>query len=196
MYELPTTITINEQVYIIRNNGDYRMILDCFSALTDVELSQTERIVTSLIIFYEDFNEVEDVLGCSEELFNSLVERMFNFFNCGQDDSVATKTNFKAIDWENDSQLIASGINSVAKTEIRSIEYCHWWTFMGYFCAIGESVLATVVSIRSKIAKGEKLEKYEQKYRRDNPQYFIWDARTLQQKEEDELLNELWNKEV
>jgi hypothetical protein len=66
---------------------------------------------------------------------------------------------------------------------------------MGYFSAIGESPLSTVVGIRSKIAKGKKLEKYEQEFRHDNPQYFVWDSRTLQQREEDALLNELWNKE-
>lgn len=65
---------------------------------------------------------------------------------------------------------------------------------MGYFNAVGESALSTVVSIRSKIAKGKKLEKYEQEFRKENPQYFTWDMRTLKQKEEDELLNQLWNK--
>ena len=66
---------------------------------------------------------------------------------------------------------------------------------MGYFNAIGESALATVVGIRSKKKKKKKLEKYEMQFRRDNPQYFTWDMRTLKQKEDDELLNQLWNKE-
>lgn len=194
MYELPVTVTINENTYSIRNNGDYRMVLDCFSALNDVELSQTERIISSLIIFYPDFEEVEKILCLSDEDLSALVEKMFYFFNCGQDNPGA-KTDYKLIDWDSDEQLIASGINNVAKIEIRSVEYCHWWTFMGYYCAIGESPLSTVVGIRSKIAKGKKLEKYENEFRRDNPQYFNWDKRTLKQKEDDALLNELWNKE-
>ena len=103
--------------------------------------------------------------------------------------------NFKTIDWEKDSQLISSAVNKVAGQEVRAVEYMHWWTFMGYFNAIGESALSTVVGIRNKIAKGKKLEKYEMEFRRDNPQYFIWDMRTIQQKEEDELINQLWNKE-
>lgn len=194
MYELPITININEEVYAIRNNGDYRMVLDCFSALNDVELSKTERILTSIIIFYPDFNEVEEILSLSEEEINTLVDKMFLFFNCGETNPGA-KTEYKLIDWDNDAQLITSGINNVAGKEIRSVEYCHWWTFMGYYLAIGESPLSTVVGIRSKIAKSKKLEKYEQEFRRDNPQYFNWDRRTLQQKEDDALLNELWNKE-
>ena len=193
MYELPITITVNENVYSIRNKGDYRMVLDVFTVLNDVELSEQERILTSLIIFYTEFDDVKRLFACSEEELTALTEEMFNFFNCGQT-SPGAKTDYKLIDWDGDEQLITSGINNVAKVEIRSVEYCHWWTFMGYYCAIGESPLSTVVGIRSKIVKGKKLEKYEQEFRRDNPQYFNWDRRTLQEKEDDALLQELWNK--
>lgn len=194
MYELPTTIQINDTTYTIRNQGDYRMVLDCFKVLNDVELSENERILACLIIFYEDFNDIESVLSLDGDTTKSLIDNAFLFFNCGQQ-SVAGKTNYKTIDWEQDSQLISSAVNKVAGREIRADQYLHWWTFMGYFNAVGESALATVVGIRSKIVKQEKLEKYEQKFRADNPQYFTWDMRTLQQKEEDELLNQLWNKE-
>ena len=194
MYALPITVDINGGIYTIRNNGDYRMVLDCFNALNDVELSETERIVSSLYIFYSDFDGVEDILVLDEESLVNLVDKMFDFMNCGGQQS-GSKTDFKAIDWDNDEQLICSAVNNVANTEIRSVEYCHWWTFMGYFCAIGESTLSTVVGIRNKIAKGKKLEKYEMEFRRDNPEYFIWDSRTLKQKEDDALLNQLWNKE-
>lgn len=193
MYELPITITVNENVYSIRNKGDYRMVLDVFTVLNDVELSEQERILTSLIIFYTEFDDVKRLFACSEEELTALTEEMFNFFNCGQT-SPGANTNVKLIDWDNDEQLISSAINNVANTEIRSVEYCHWWTFMGYYLAIGESPLSTVVGIRSKIVKGKKLEKYEQEFRRDNPQYFNWDRRTLQEKEDDALLQELWNK--
>lgn len=193
MYELPITITVNENVYSIRNKGDYRMVLDVFAVLNDVELSEQERILTSLIIFYTEFDDVKRLFACSEEELTALTEEMFNFFNCGQT-SPGANTNVKLIDWDNDEQLISSAINNVAKVEIRSVEYCHWWTFMGYYCAIGESPLSTVVGIRNKIVKGKKLEKYEQEFRRDNPQYFNWDRRTLQEKEDDALLQELWNK--
>lgn len=192
MYALPITVDIKGNIYSIRENGDYRVVLDCFDALNDVELSETERIITSIFIFYSTFDEVEDVLLLDSETMSALVEKMFDFMNCGSQQGGA-KTNFKAIDWESDEQLICSAINNVANVEIRSVEYCHWWTFMGYYLAIGESPLSTVVGIRNKIAKGKKLEKYENEFRRDNPQYFIWDSRTLQQKEDDALLKQLWN---
>lgn len=194
MYELPTTVTINEKVYAIRNAGDYRMVLDCFQVLNDVELSEEERVLSFLIIFYEDFSSVESVLSINEDEMSALIDKAFLFFNCGNDHS-SGETNYKTIDWEQDAQLISSAVNNVAGKEIRAETYLHWWTFMGYFNAVGESALSTVVGIRSKIAKGKKLEKYEQEFKKENPQYFTWDMRTLKQKEEDELLNQLWNKE-
>lgn len=194
MYELPTTVSINEEIYTIRNKGDYRMVLDCFQVLNDTELSETERVIACIIIFYEDFDDVDKVVSIGEEKIRSLIDGAFLFFNCGNDNSAA-EVNYKTIDWKSDAQLISSAVNKVAGKEIRAEQYLHWWTFMGYFNAIGESALATVVGIRTKIAKGEKLEKYENKFKSENPQYFVWDMRTLKQKEEDKLLNEIWNKE-
>lgn len=170
------------------------MVLDCFQVLNDIELSDSERTLACLIIFYEDFNDIESVLSLDGETIKSLIDSAFLFFNCGQEHSQG-EMNYKTIDWETDSQLISSAVNKVAGKEIRAEVYLHWWTFMGYFNAVGESALSTVVGIRSKIAKGKKLEKYETEFRRDNPQYFTWDMRTLKQKEDDELLNQLWNKE-
>lgn len=193
MYELPTTVTINDTIYAIRNNGDYRMVLDCFQVLNDVELTENERIIACLIIFYEDLNDLESVLALEPDTIKSLTDNAFSFFNCGQKHA-SGETNHKTIDWEQDAQLISSAVNAVAGKEIRAEQYLHWWTFMGYFNSVGEGAFATVVGIRNKIAKGKKLEKYEEEFRRDNPQYFNWDMRTLKQKEDDELLNQLWNK--
>ena len=195
MYELQVSITVNNKEYHIRNNGDFRMVLDCFQILNDVELSEKERVVALIIIFFEDFNSVDDVLSVPAEEIQELANGAFLFFNCGQHKSPMAETNYKTIDWEQDAQLISSAVNKVAGKEIRAEQYLHWWTFIGYFNAVGESALATVVSIRNKIAKGKKLEKHEVEFKRNNPQYFNWDMRTLKQKEDDELLNQLWNKE-
>lgn len=193
MYSLPTKIKIGDNEFNIRNNGDYRMVLECFSALQDTELSEEERIISSLIIFYEDFNSYRDVaiILNDDDLATEAVKKMYDFFNCGQKD-VGAKQNYKLIDWEQDSQTICSAINNVAKTEIRSVEYCHWWTFMGYYLSIGESVLSTVVGIRDKIARGKKLEDYENKFKKDNPQYFAFDYRSASQIQEDEEFRRMW----
>ena len=65
MYDLPTTITLDDKDYAITNNGDFRMVLDCFSALEDLELSEDLRVLASLIIFYEDFTKNLRFRGCA-----------------------------------------------------------------------------------------------------------------------------------
>ena len=192
MYSIPTSVQIGEQSYPIRNNGDYRMVLDCFIALNDMELSQQERLYACLIIFYDGMEDISDWDVFSGNLEEAVMQ-MFKFFNCGSDIEKETKS-VRLIDWENDSQLICSAINNVAGTEIRALPYLHWWTFMGYYLAIGESPLSTVVGIRNKIATNQKLEKHERQFQHDNPQYFKMDYRTDADREYDELVKQVWNK--
>lgn len=191
MFEIPITLEIGGKQYNIRNKGDYRMVLDCFAAMNDIELTEQERVYCSLIIFYEEFNCIEDLANCP--YLKDAVHQMYWFFNCGDDKGVGANKNYKLIDWEGDSQLIASAINNVANTEVRLCEYIHWWTFMGYYLAIGESPLATVVGIRNKIMEGKKLEKHETKFKNDNPQYFLWNSKTIEDREAEEAVMSLWN---
>lgn len=194
MYEIPTTVRINGEEYAIRNDGDYRVILDCFLALEDDTLDSKERLLAALIIFYKDFNSVQDIY--SFEYLEEAVTGMYNFFNCGQEPSENNSVNYKLIDWEKDSQLICSAINKVANKEIRAEKYLHWWTFMGYYAAIGESALTTIIHIRDKIVRQERLDKTERKYKQRNPQYFDWNHSSVEQREADRLVTELWNSGV
>lgn len=168
------------------------MVLDCFSALGDAEISERDRLLASLLIFYEDVDSLENVfiLGNIE----NATKEMYRFFNCGQDSADDTSKHYKLIDWERDSQLISSAVNKVAGVEVRSVEYLHWWTFMGYYTAIGESPISTIIRLREKILKGEKLEKWERKFRQENPKYFVWNSKTIADREADELVKQLWNK--
>ena len=131
MFEIPTTIELGGKEFNIRNRGDYRTILDCFAALEDAELDKQERLFASLIIFYEDINSIEDIYKLGD--IETAINEMYKFFNCGSDESSGRKVNHKLMDWKQDEQLIASAVNKVAGTEVRSVEYLHWWTFMGYY---------------------------------------------------------------
>ena len=191
MFELPTEIEINGEYYKIRKRGDYRMVLDVFSVLEDYTLTQTERILSALIIFYEDVNSIEEASSLPD--MQEAVSKMFEFFNA--DRPAGKSSERKLIDWETDSAMIASAVNNVAGKEIRAEEYIHWWTFIGYYMAIGESTLSTVVSIRDKTLRGKKLEKWEKEFKRDNPQYFQWNHKTENDLEAEEWLKSVWNKE-
>jgi hypothetical protein len=59
--------------------------------------------------------------------------------------------------------------------------------------AVGESTLSTVVSIRNKIVSGESMEKWENKFRQENPQYFNWNSKTAEEIEIENYVSNLWN---
>lgn len=192
MYTLPTSITVSGKQFTITENGDFRMVLDCFSALNDEELSEDLRVLASLLIFYNEFNTIEDIRE-NEDLSEDLVKEMYRFMNCNQENSPGAQTSRSLIDWDKDSQMICAAVNNVAKAEIRAIPYLHWWTFLGYYMSVGESVMSTVVSIRDKIVHNKKLEKWERDFKRDNPTYFQWKSSTLMDREAEAVIRELWN---
>ena len=195
MYELPISIFVEDEEYKIRNSGDYRMVLDCLEALEDTNLKPLERIYSGLIIFYEDFVDVDDILNVPRETVEELIEKMFLFFNLNEETDDSQKEKPKLVNWQADEALIISAINHVAGKEVRAEAYIHWWTFIAYYMAIGECSLSTVVGIRDKIAKGKKLEKHEKEFRANNPKYFNnIDLRTKSQKANDEWARSVWNR--
>lgn len=191
MYSLQTSVQVGQESFHIRNDGDYRMILDCFEAMNNKDLSELERTYVAVAIFYDEFEDADAVLQRGD-IIDDLYKGMIDFINCGETERESNTRNYKVIDWQKDSNLICSAINNVAKTEIRALDYLHWWTFMGYYNAIGECTLSNIVSIRYKTAKGEKLEKHEKKFKQDNPEYFNLDMRSAEQKRADDYIQSLW----
>ena len=195
MYELPTSITIKDKQFRIRNDGDYRMILDCFNALQDAELPEQERLIVCLAIFYQDVLSLDTLDNVfNEDELQEAVQKMYEFFNCNSL-TAGNHVPYKLVDWEQDEQMITSAINRVANTEVRAVPYLHWFTFMGYYQAVGKSTLSTVVEIRSKLKKGKKLEKFEQEFKKENPQYFVWNDKSVEDKEAEDYIMSIWNKE-
>lgn len=194
-YELPTSVQVGDNIYKITDNGDFRVILDCFSALGDAELSVQERLISCIIIFYDEFDDLESVLVCDD--LQELVKQMYLFFNCGYVNTQETQSSYtngrKLIDWEADAQLICSAVNKVAGEEIRLKSYLHWWTFMGYYMAVDHSLLNIIATIRDKILRGISLEKQERQFRNENPQYFVWNHKTVEQQEAEQWVHEIWN---
>lgn len=193
MYDLPTQVVIEDKSYNIRNKADYRTILDIIAVCEDNEFTNEEQMIAALIIFYEELDTVESVFEAfnTSESIEKALEEMFGFINC-YDDDIGYKTKHKVIDWVQDEYMIISAINNVAHTEVRALEYLHWWTFISYYMAIGESMLSTVVSIRDKIARGKKLDDFDKQFKRDNPQYFRWKKDIQESKS---IIEQVWNKE-
>ena len=78
----------------------------------------------------------------------------------------------------------------MAGREIRLDPNIHWWTFLGGYMEIGECQFNTVVSIRSKQSKGQKLDKWEIDYIREHRKMVELPRKLTA--EEEEFLNSDW----
>lgn len=184
-YELPTSLNINGVAYTIRT--DFRAIIDILIAMNDPDLDQQAKTFIMLQILYEEWQNIP---------FEDLTEacqKACDFIDCGQVDD-PNKPKPRLMDWEQDGDMIVPAVNKVAGKEIRAVPYMHWWTFFGYFMESGECLFNTVVGIRSKKAKGEKLDKWEKKFYQENKS--IIDIKTRLSDEEQaykDALNEMLN---
>lgn len=156
--QLPTALEVNGCSYAI--NSDYRIALLIFTAYDDPELSNEERHMTCLRCLYTDFDMIP------RDDYTEALKQAFWYLDGGD---ISKRTiNAKIIDWTQDDKIIFPAVNRVAGFEVRAVRYLHWWTFLGYFAETGEGLLSTVVSIRTKKAKGKALDKYEQEIYRDH----------------------------
>jgi hypothetical protein len=183
MWDLPIAVEINGKSHAIRNQCDYRVVLDVICALNDNELTEEEKVKCALVIFYEEASQIED--------FEIAIKEMFRIINGGEVDEQANDNKPKLMDWEHDFSQLAPPISRVLGYDVRTPDkYTHWYSFLGGYMEIGECTFSTIVSIRSKKAKGQKLDKWEIDYIREHRKMV-----ELPQKltaEEEELLNSEW----
>lgn len=178
IYDLPKKLNIHGKDYDIRS--DYRAILDILIALKDPELSERDRAAVALYIFYPEADSIP-----REDLEEAL-KQCFWFINGGESEAGAKGP--RLMDWEQDFKYIAAPVNRVIGREIRDMEYLHWWSFLSAYLEIGDCTFAQIVSIRDKLARHKKLEKYEKDWLNRNRQ--LVDFKTTYTEAENDILKE------
>ena len=163
-WSFPTSLNVGGVDYEIRT--DYRAVLDLFTALNDPELQDESEELTayaqSQCILQIMFPQCDDI---PEEHIQEALQKVSEFIDMGiRDEHKKPKT----MDWEQDAPIIIPAVNKVLNTEIRAQKYIHWWTFLGAYMEIGESLFSTVIDIRQKKQKHKKLEKWEEEFYREN----------------------------
>lgn len=153
---LPETAEIGGVVYKL--NTDYRDILDIIRHLNDPDKPEYLRWCIAIALFFEG--------DIPYEYYQEAMEYLAAFISCGERDN--EKPGPVLLDWEKDARAIVSDVNKVAGKEVRALPFLHWWTFISYFQAIGEGQLSTLVSIRDKLRRGKKLEKWEMDFYKEN----------------------------
>lgn len=156
-WNLPATLNVAGKEYEIRE--DFRAALDVITAFEDESLSESEKVQAAMEIMYFPVLPPEKHI---QEAF----EQILWFLDCGiqQEDGPKPRT----MDWEKDSSIIFPAINKIAGFEVRCNKVIHWWTFYGWFMEISDGLFSQVLAIRQKLAKGKKLEKWEQEFLRNN----------------------------
>lgn len=168
MYDLPKSLEVCGVEYEIRS--DFRAVLDVCTALSDPDLGDREKAYVALDIFYPAFDDMPP------EHYEEALKQCFWFINCGDDEDESKRKAPKLMDWERDFQYIVAPINRVVGREIRDIPYdrkentggFHWWSLIAAYYEIGDCTFAQIVRIRSKKAKGQKLDKEDARWYREN----------------------------
>lgn len=183
MWDLPIAVEINGKQHPIRNKCDYRVVLDVICALNDNELTEEEKVKCALFIFYEDISEIDD--------FEVAIKEMFRIINGGAEEELDHNNKPALMDWKHDFPQLAPPISRVLGYDVRTPDkYTHWYSFVGGYMEIGECTFSTIVSIRSKRAKGQKLEKWETEYIKEHRK--MVDLPQKLTAEEEALLNSEW----
>lgn len=175
---LPTALEVGGKSYAIRT--DYRVILNIYQAFGDDELSDSEKCYVCLKCLYVDFEKIPQAL--MQEAINKA------YWFVGGGDIPKADVQFRTMDWEKDESIIFPAISKAAGYEVRSVPYLHWWVVVGLFNEIGEGLFSQVISIRSKIARGKKLEKYEREFYRFHRNLIDLDRLSGEKEREDEEL--------
>lgn len=182
IYDLPINVKIDREEYKIRNNCDYRVILDCIEALNDSDFTIYEALTCAKNIFYEEPESIKNI--------NEAIKQMLIIINNGEEVTEEEQSKPIVMNWQKDFKIIAPAISRVLGYDIRTQDkFTHWYTFIGAYQEIGECLFANIVSIRNKLAKGKKLEKYEQEFYREN-RNMIDLPKTLT-REQEEFLNSI-----
>ncbi len=181
---LPESLEVNGKDYPIRT--DFRDILNIMEAFEDPDLEDGEKAFVMLLVIYPDLEDIpRDDL---EEAY----ERAAWFIDCGADSKKDKDKSPRLVDWTQDERILFPAINAVAGREVRSLDYLHWWTFMGYFMEMKEGTYSQVLQLRQKRARHKKLEKWEREYWDNNRDICVIKKRLSKQEKEDmDFLNKL-----
>lgn len=156
-WDLPLTLTVGGKSYGIRT--DFRACLDIMTAFNDANLDDAGKYQVMVDILYEESIPEDDI--------PEAIEQALWFLDCGKPADNIPRP--RVMDWEQDAPIVFSAINKISGREVRDPnQYMHWWTFIGYFDEIGDGTFSQVLAIRQKRAKGEKLEKWELEFFKNN----------------------------
>lgn len=186
-WSFPASITVGGKDYKIRT--EFNAVLDLFVALNDPECKgdteEETNIIQAMMILQIMIPNCDDI---PNEHIQEAIDKVCEFIDYGVRDN---GNHPKTMDWEQDANILIPEINKILGYEVRNPEIkTHWWTFLGAYMGIGESLFSNVVKIRHKKAKGKKLEKYEQEFYKENKSLIDFNTKNDRSKQEKNMIND------
>lgn len=167
-WELPGSLRVGQKEWPIRS--DFCAGMNCMEILEADDLEEEEKAEFVCRTLYPDWEEI-----FANGLFQEAVQAAFDYLDGGRpkktEEEAKAEPKGKIMSWTDDAMIILDAINEHREVDVR-ISRPHWWTFLGYYLEIGESLFSTVLSLRQKIRDNKKLDKYEKEFIQRNPQYF------------------------
>ncbi len=183
-WELPESLRVGQKDWPIRS--DFISALDCMVVLEADDLDEAEKADFVCRILFPDWEQIYH-----SGLFQEAVQAAFDFLDGGRPKKTKEEASSdkpgRVMSWTDDGAMIFDAINKRRPVDVR-VEKPHWWTFLGYYMEIDESLFATVLALRHKIRDGKKMDKQEKEFIQRNPQYFRVKNDDLHMDEADELL--------
>lgn len=179
-YSLPTSLEVNGTEYAIES--DFRRVLDIMEVFSDPALSESEKAMLMLEGLYTDFRSMpySDYQEAAAKA---------SWFIDGDMGGNHEPNAPKLVDWSKDFRYIVAPVNRIMGQDVRGMAYCHWWTFLAAWQEIGgDCTFAQIVNIRSKKARGKKLDDSEKEFYRRNRKAV--DFESVYTEEENALLAE------
>ncbi|MBQ8298026.1 MAG: hypothetical protein IJX77_09625 [Ruminococcus sp.] len=137
-------------------NADFRNVLTIFDAFGDNNLTKVEKALVCIRLLYREM--------IPAPLVGEAISRAYWFCD-GGDIPKSEPEKVKTLDWNHDGHILFPALSKAAGTaDIRSLSFLHWWTFLGLFGEITDGLFSTVMHIRRKKSRGQKLEKWEREF--------------------------------
>lgn len=157
---LPESLTVGDADYAVRT--DFRDVLYLLDILADPDYEPDEKGAICLRVMYVRWEDIPP------ELYKQALDQAVWFIDGGTPRQTSARNRPRVMDWAQDGPLLLPAVNRVLGREVRAMERLHWWSFLGAYMEIGESLFSTVVSLRQKRAKGAKLDRQEMEFYREN----------------------------
>lgn len=165
-WELPVSLEVAGREYDIDSN--FKTVLRVLAAYGNPDLSEVEKRFVCLANIYIDLDAIP-----AEHLQEAYDAAVRFIDNRPEGNPNAPHNGTPVMDWEQDASLIFPAVNKVAGFEVRLAEYIHWHTFLGYFMEIRDGVFSTVLRLRQKHNKNQKLDDAEKEFWRNNQEICV-----------------------